>query len=176
MLDDLQQERFTRLWTDAQPAVAGYVHAIVRDAAAAKDLVQDTALALLRRFAKYDEQRAFLPWALGVAKYEILSHRRDAARDLVTCDDELLAAITCTWAEVEQTMTDETEALRACLEKLAPHSRQVVHLRYYDELDATQIAQRFESNAGSVRVLLQRVRDQLRECMERQLRMEGGMA
>jgi hypothetical protein len=37
-----------RLWTDAQPAVVNYLHALVRDPAAARDLVQETALVLFR--------------------------------------------------------------------------------------------------------------------------------
>lgn len=43
-----------RLWTDAQPAVVNYLHAMVRDPAMAKDLVQETAMVLFRRFGDYD--------------------------------------------------------------------------------------------------------------------------
>ncbi|MDP3229189.1 MAG: sigma-70 family RNA polymerase sigma factor [Acidovorax sp.] len=174
MLDDLQQKRFTRLWTDAQPAVAGYVHAIVRDPAAAKDLVQETALVLLRKFSEYDERRPFLPWALGVAKFQILGYRRDAARCLVTFDAELFEQFTESWGEVAPTISDQAAALQTCLDKLAQHARRVVQLRYFEALDSTQIAERLGSSAGAVRVLLQRVREQLRLCVERQLRMEGG--
>jgi hypothetical protein len=54
MLSEHEQERFLRLWAGAQPAVTAFVHAVVRDSAAAKDLVQETALGLFRRFADYD--------------------------------------------------------------------------------------------------------------------------
>jgi len=44
MLNEQAQERFMRLWADVQPAVANYIHAVLRDPVAAKDLVQETAL------------------------------------------------------------------------------------------------------------------------------------
>ena len=49
MLDERAQEKFMQLWTTAQPAVAGYVRSVVRDGAAAQDVLQDTALVLFRR-------------------------------------------------------------------------------------------------------------------------------
>ncbi len=176
MLTDEQQERFTRLWTEVQPSVSGYIHAVVRDAAVAKDIVQETALALLRKFAEWDTAREFLPWALGTAKYAILTHRRDAARCRVTFDDEVLHAITETWSIVAPEISDEQAALHSCLEKLAPHARDVVRLRYEESLDSPQIAQKLGSTAGAVRIALQRIREQLRACVQHQLTLEGGLS
>lgn len=176
MLTDEQQEHFTRLWTEVQPSVSGYIHAVVRDAAVAKDIVQETALALLRKFAEWDSSRAFLPWAMGTAKYAILAHRRDSARCRVMFDDEVLHAITETWSTVAPEISEEQAALHTCLEKLAPHARDVVRLRYDEALESPQIAQRLGSTAGAVRIALQRIREQLRTCVEHQLSLEGGVA
>ena len=57
MISEQEQERFMRLWTDAQPAVVNYLHAMVRDPAMAKDLVQETAMVLFRRFARHEKRR-----------------------------------------------------------------------------------------------------------------------
>ena len=78
MLSEHEQERFMHLWTGAQPAVAGYVRAVITDAAAAKDVLQATALVLFRRFGEYDGARPFVACTLGVAKFQVLGHRRDA--------------------------------------------------------------------------------------------------
>lgn len=174
MLTDEQQEQFTRLWTEVQPCVSAYVHAMMRDDAVAKDIVQDTALVLLRKFAAFDSQRGFLPWALGAAKFEIMGHRRDAGRCQVMFDDALLEKITATWIEVAPQTGDDEAALHLCLGKLARHARDIVQLRYFDSLDSNEIARRLGSTAGAVRIALQRIRVQLRECVERQLGLEGG--
>ena len=49
----------------------------------------------------------------------------------------------------------------------------MVRLRYYDELTAEEIARQIGGTGAAVRVTLQRIRQQLRECVERQLRAEG---
>ena len=107
MLDGREQERFLRLWADAQPAVAAFVHAVVRDPASAKDVLQETALTLFRRFGDYDGGRPFLAWALGVAKLQVLGFRRDEARSLVTFDSELFDRFTEAWDLPAGTLTAE---------------------------------------------------------------------
>ena len=78
MLKEQEQLRFMRLWTAAQPAVSGYVRSLVRDRAVADEVLQETSLVLFRRFEEYDEQRPFVAWALGIARFQVLSLNRDA--------------------------------------------------------------------------------------------------
>ena len=173
MIDDEQQVRFTQNWTKAQPDVAAYVRAVVRDADAAKDIVQETAIVLLRKFEQWDSNRPFLPWALGIAKYEILAHRRNSVRDRLVFDDALLDAVTESWSSVVAEIDEEQSALEECLEKLAPKAREIVRLRYYEELTAAQVANRMGSTAGAARISLMRIRQQLHECIQRRLKFAG---
>lgn len=167
MLDNEQQEAFTRLWTETQPTVSRYVCSVVRDDSTTKDIVQSAALVMLRKFPDYDAGKPFLPWALGVAKFQILGHQRDQARSLVRFDSDLLDDYTRTWAEVTPAISDESAALRNCLKKVSGRSRDVVRLRYYDELNSKEIASQLQLSAANVRVILQRVREQLRDCVQR---------
>ena len=176
MLSGSDQERFMRLWTSAQPAVANYVHALVRDRGAAQDVLQETALVIFRRFLEYDGQRPFLAWALGIARFQVMGLQRDAARSRVAFDDELLAQFTDTWAELAPAMSDRGAALQACLDRLAAHARRLVQLRYFKDLTAEQIATRVGGNGPAVRVTLQRIREQLRTCVDRQLEIQEGQS
>jgi RNA polymerase sigma-70 factor (ECF subfamily) len=176
MLNEQDQEQFTRLWTDAQSSVLQYIHSVVRDATAAKDLLQSTALVLLRKFDDYDREKPFLPWALGVAKFQILAHRRDHARSRITFDSDLLDRYTDTWAEVAPGLSDEADALQTCIKQLSGRPKDIVRLRYFEDLRSPEIAQRLKLSAGNVRVTLQRVREQLRKCVEQQLNTEGRLS
>jgi len=173
MLNEQKQLRFMRLWTAAQPAVSGYVHAMVRERSAADEVLQETSLVLFRRFAEYDEQRPFVAWALGIAKFQVLSLSRDAARNRVAFDSDLLARFTETWAELAPRASDRSLFLQECIQRLTARARQTVRLRYYDELTGEEIARQIGGTGAAVRVTLQRIRQQLRECVERQLRAEG---
>ncbi|MFZ9434590.1 MAG: sigma-70 family RNA polymerase sigma factor [Burkholderiaceae bacterium] len=176
MLSESDQERFMRLWTSAQPPVANYIHALVRDHGAAQDVLQETALVIFRRFAEYDGRRPFLAWALGIARFQIMGQQRDAVRSRVIFDDDLLAQFTDTWAELAPAASDRGAALQGCIGRLATHARRLVQLRYFEDLTAEQIAQRLGGNGPAVRVTLQRIREQLRVCVERQLHLDQEMS
>ncbi len=172
MLNEQEQERFMRLWAESQQAVVNYIHATVRDGGAAKDLTQETALVLFRRFGEYDGNRPFLAWALGVAQFQVLGFHRDASRSLICFDTELFDRFTELWAETAAAASEQSAALEVCLERLPARPRQMVRLRYFEELNSEEIAQRLGSKSAAVRVTLQRIREQLRACVEQQLRKE----
>ncbi len=162
-----------RLWTAAQPAVSGFVRAMVRDRSVADEVLQETSLVLFRRFDEYDETRPFVAWALGIAKFQILGLNRDSARSRVAFDTDLLARFTETWGELAPGASDRSLFLQECIQRLAARARRMVRLRYYDEQTAEEIARQIGGTGAAVRVTLQRIRQQLRECVERQLRAEG---
>ena len=82
-------ERFTLLWTAAQPIVGSYIGSLVPDFQEAEDLLQEVALVLLRKFPEYDDRRPFVAWALGVARFEVLHARRSHARSFVAAQSDL---------------------------------------------------------------------------------------
>ncbi len=174
MFSEEDQETFTRLWTAAQPTVSHYLLSLVRDSTTVKDLLQSTALVLLRKFDDYDRAQPFLPWAMGVAKFELLGHRRDEARSRVMFDSDLLDAYTEKWSELAPQHSDESAALQTCLAKLPKRLSKVIRLRYFEGHHSGEIAEALGLTAGNVRVTLQRSREQLRQCVERELRLEGG--
>ena len=173
MLKDAQHTRFTEFWTDAQPAVLAYVRAVVRDAHAARDIVQNTAVVLMRKFEQWDASRPFLPWALGFAKFEVLAYQRDSGRCRLVFDEALLDAMTQSWPGIIDEVDRERSALRECLGTLAPKAREIVRLRYFDELDVSEVAERTSSTAGAARVALLRIRRQLQECVNHRLNKTG---
>jgi RNA polymerase sigma-70 factor, ECF subfamily len=175
MLNEHDQERFMRLWTDSQPAVGNYVQALLRDSDKARDVLQNTALVLFRRFAEYDGTRPFVAWALGIARFQVMGMHRDAARSLVVFDDQVLEKFTKAWAEMAPAMSDRSAALESCIARLAAHARRLVQLRYFEELNAEQIAQRLGGSSAAVRVALQRIREQLRVCINQQAQQEGDL-
>lgn len=174
MLSENDQARFMRLWTIAQPMVANYVHALIRDHGAAQDVLQETALVIFRRFAEYDDSRPFVGWALGIAKFQVLGQWRDALRCPVVFDDEVLSGFTETCAAMAPAESENSEVVRQCLGKLASHARRLVQMRYFDDLNASEIAERLGMASAAVRVALQRIREQLRNCVEQQLQLEKG--
>ncbi len=129
-------------------------------------------MTLLRKFADYDSSKAFLPWAMGVAKFAILGSRRDSARSRLVFDEALLERISSSFLEIAPTLREEESHLDHCLTKLAPEARRMVRLRYYDLLDSREIARVLDKSEVAIRVGLLRIREQLRKCIESQIQLE----
>jgi RNA polymerase sigma-70 factor (ECF subfamily) len=172
-MHDDDQERFTRLWTQAQPAIAGYVGALAPDAHAADDLLQDIAVALLRKFPDYDPQRPFIAWAMGIAKVQLLTLRRDRARAALRFRPETIESLAEIWQELMPEVDERRLALGECLKRVTGRGRELLTLRYEQALEPQEIAARLGLAAGAVRVALARVRTALHECIDRRLNEAG---
>lgn len=168
-MSDPLQEQFTRLWTQAHPAIAGYISAVVTDAHAADDVLQEVALTLLRKFADYDPERPFVAWAMGVAKMAILSERRDHARAVSRFRPATIESLEQVWQEVLPTADARRGALTECLRSVGGRNRELVVLRYEEAIEPQEIASRLGMTAVAVRVALSRIRTALQTCIEKRL-------
>lgn len=163
-------EQFMRLWTKAEPMVAAYVHSVIRDFHVGQDVLQETAVALLRKFGEYDAARPFGAWAMGVARVAILAARRDRARDFLTFRPDLMETVAAAYEELTGELEVRRAALARCVEGVKKErTRQVLRLRYVEAMSPGRIAERLGMQAGAIRALLSRVRADLRECVGREL-------
>lgn len=172
-MTDLSRRAFAH-WTQAQPAVSAFVHALVKDRAERDDVLQEVALAVHDSFATYDTARPFLSWALGVARKTIADHRARRARGPALLGAEAEAVLAAAIADVAETERAKLAHLAACIEKLEGRAREVCALRYEHDLKPARIAERLGLRANTTAKILQRVREQLRDCIEARLRAEGG--
>ena len=169
----ISQEQFIRLWTEARPAVAAFLHALIPDHHTAEDLLQEVAVVLLRKLADYDPARPFLAWALGVARFELLEHRRHLARSPICVDSDLVGRLADTWAERQPDLEARRAALRDCLRTVGGKTAAMLRLRYEEQLGFDAVAERLGIAAGGVRMALSRARDTLRNCVRDRL-LTGG--
>jgi RNA polymerase sigma-70 factor (ECF subfamily) len=153
--------------------VSAYVFASVSGFHDAEDVVQQIAQELARRFEQYDPDRPFVAWALWIAKSRVIDFYRRSKRDHLVFPDGLLDQLGQAIAERCAERHERREALEQCLEHLPERSRQLLDLRYLEDMPANQIATVTDSTAGSVRVLLTRVRGALAECIHRRLAVEA---
>lgn len=171
---DERSRQATRLWTSAQPAVSAFLTSAVRDFSVRQDLLQDVAVAVIESFDRYDPSRPFAAWAIGIAQNHVRTHLRRIRRDRHVFDDDTVAALAVTFASPELSAPEPLEHLRDCLEKLPPKSRELCDLRYVEDLKPAAIAEVNGMTPNSVAKALQRIREQLRECLERSQSLHRG--
>lgn len=161
---------FLELLTRHERALALYVHGLVPRDAAAEDILQQTKLLLWKHFEDFQAGTHFLAWARKIAFHQILTHRRQKKREYLPLDEAALEALGAAVSDLaEEEISPRQEALRHCLARLPGEHRQLVHLRYFDELEIDQIAERISRTEGAVYRALSRIRMTLLECVHRQL-------
>jgi len=164
-----RNEQFALLWTAAQPTVAGYIHAALGDYHQAQDVLQQTAVALVRKFDQYDPDRPFAAWAIGVARLELLAHRRQFATDRHQFSEKLIDQLADGYASMTPQLNQMDTALSQCIDEMQGQSRRALELRYRQNLKPAEVAAQLGMQPGSVRVMLHRIRAALRQCIERRL-------
>lgn len=146
----------------------------LRDAERAKELAQETFIRIYVARNRFDVTRAFRPWMLCIARnlclndikrkktvnMESLEEYASDAREL----SGTVAMAQTTGGALEQLAADDRRAaLARILDGLDEESRELIRLRFYEELPARDIAEVLGSSEGAIRTRLHRVLKRLRE-------------
>ena len=82
-------DRFLRLFLEHEESLRVFVSSLLFDEEEEREVMQDVAVVLWRKFDGEMDSLAFRRWAFGVARMEVLSFRRDRARDRHSFGDEV---------------------------------------------------------------------------------------
>lgn len=171
-----QDERFMRLFVEHERDLLRYVLAVVPNLSDARDVVQETAVALWRKMADYDSARPFLPWACRFASIEIRRFLRKAEQQRRVLEDDVVEALLARQEQLTPELTARRAHLRECLEALPAEQRGFVRGYYWDEQDVESLARQSGRTVEAVYKALQRIRQALSDCMNRKARTEGASA
>jgi RNA polymerase sigma-70 factor (ECF subfamily) len=171
MADPERMKRLEALVRAHQARLRAYVYSRLGDTGAADDIVQEAFLDALDRLDQYDPSRPALPWLLGFARNELREHLRVVERHTSAVRLEALASARLLdrdeTADPDGLLSERLDALRACIRRLPPKSRDLVRMLYAEQMSCEQVAGRWRTGSGAVRVAIHRVRRALRECVER---------
>jgi len=141
---------------------------IVRDTAAAEDLVQETFLRVWNRVHAFDVLRGSVgPWLLAVARNRAIDYLRSAAgreRNAFELEDTVHPALYCNM-EPDILHADKTRRVRAAMEKLSPNQKTVMELAYFEGLSHSEMAERIGQPLGTVKTWVRTALKNLRDAL-----------
>ena len=152
-----------------------YLLRLVREPAAAEDLFQQTWLRVAQNIRQYDARRNFEAWLFRVARNLAIDHLRRHRHE--SLDEPLPSGAT----PGEQLRAAEPGALQAlvagertrrvaqALERLPVIHREVLTLRFEEEMKLEEIAAVLETPLSTVKSRLRRALDALRDRLLAQL-------
>ncbi len=166
----MASEQFIEQYTASQPQLLGYVMAAIGNLPDSQDVLQKANLTMWRKAETFDSSRAFMPWAIGFLRTQILSYYRDRKRERLLFDDDVVEKIQAIAETNIDRIADRDRALGQCLTKLKDDHRAVLALRYANRKSMEQIAEICGRSVDGVKSLLKRLRDVLTDCLEKELR------
>jgi RNA polymerase sigma-70 factor (ECF subfamily) len=165
-------ESFLRLYVESEESLRGFVRSLLPTLEDAREVMQNTAAVLWKKYDQLDDPKNFRRWAFGVARFEVLSYRRDKARDRLIFGEELINQLALVSEKVALDSDREINALKSCLTKLPPKHSALVREVYDKDLKIKQIAEREGRTPMSVYKVLHRARMVLADCVKETLDKE----
>ncbi|QDU38640.1 RNA polymerase sigma factor SigL [Maioricimonas rarisocia] len=168
-------ERFVSLFARHERAIRAYVRALLPSWQDVDDVMQEVGLACWRKFEQFDDAApdSFVRWASVVARFEVLRHRRNCARDrLVLAEDVVELLATDAEARLDRAEAERT-ALERCLQKLQDAERRLLLSVHTPGDSVARIAADLGLNARRLYSKVNLLRDRIGDCVRQRLSAEA---
>jgi RNA polymerase sigma-70 factor (ECF subfamily) len=160
---------FIEALTRHQPALEAFCYANIGRRGEVREVLQAVVVRLWEKSADWDPNTNFLPWAFAVARFTLLAHFRDQARDRLVFDEDVVLAMADETEQAAGQFEVRREALGSCLEKLDQDQRSLLHEFYIAGQSLRELAGAMSRSESALKMTLLRLRSRLRTCIDRQL-------
>lgn len=168
-LESDRGKHFMMLYMSVQRRLYGYVMSSIPNPSDADDIVQETVSIMWSEFDKFQPGTNFAAWALCIARYQILTYRKQITKKKRVFSEQAVEAI----QEVAETTSnleqERQKALQLCLDKLGEKERKILSFRY--EIGATlrTVSERLNINNNTLYNVLGRIHITLLNCVRKNM-------
>ena len=164
-----------RRFVESEPEILRYILATIPSLPDARDILQNTAVALWKKMGDYDPEVPFTPWACRFASLEIRAFLRKEKRHRRWLDEDVANQLQLHQLQQQAAKQpgDMLNRLRDCLRRLPDLQRRILTQYYFEEEGVEGIAATTNRSVEAIYKVLQRSRVALHHCL--QLRMKEGL-
>jgi RNA polymerase sigma-70 factor (ECF subfamily) len=164
---------FERILRETQSVIRAYIAGMGVPLDTIDDLAQEVYLEFYKGAERRPPEVEPIRWLKGIAKNLCLNYFRKSKRKA----EQHLEAVAVLLERLDDPLDPVRDAgsLDQCLGQLPPRSRELITLRYQENLESAAIGRRLKLSPEAVRITLLRIRTVLRECLGRQLAREGSL-
>lgn len=166
-------EEFVAVLGQHHAAILGYVIALVAKPADAEDIMQETCIALWRKFSEYDANRGFRPWAKKIAFIEVLRYRQQTSRSRLWFNESVLEMLSQDLIEPKEETDLRLGALAECMGRISESDRHVIQSRYHRGQSVRDISLVLDRPESTVYKRLQKIRSALADCIRSRMALES---
>ncbi|QNN22719.1 sigma-70 family RNA polymerase sigma factor [Planctomycetales bacterium ZRK34] len=161
------------LWRQRIGLVA-FIEVIVHDEHLAEDVFQEISVAALQKRSQINDAAHLKHWLLQAARFYGVAALRKTSRQRVIFNDQLLDRIEAAWTQHDAgVISDQSAALKTCLERLSPYARRIIELRYGQGITGQDLARALGRKVDTIYKALTRTHQTLADCIRAALAAES---
>jgi RNA polymerase sigma-70 factor, ECF subfamily len=161
------EQALAEIYDTLSPAIYAYAMRLLGDADLAEECIADTFSRFLNALHAGGGPQEYLKAYLYRVAHNWITDRFRNARSETSLDQEMeLPAGEMDEPHINVTDKQDRQELRAALALLTPEQRQVITLKYLENLDNAEIAQAIQKPIGAVKSLQHRALATLRRILE----------
>lgn len=169
-LNDGDQKAYAELMKYYHESIYFMMLKMTKDPTDAEDLTIEAFGKAFRYLPQYTPDFAFSTWLFKIASNNCIDYIRKKRLTVTSIDrtaddyeESFAHNIPCKHPDPEDTviLKQKYKALREIVEKLKPHYKKLIELRYYKEYSYEEISEELKLPLGTVKVQLFRARDLL---------------
>lgn len=149
-----------------QPRLARLAWRLTAEREAAREIVQDSWLAIVRGLRRLDDPARFRTWAYRIVTNKCADWTRRRVVQRGVTKDLRDAAASANRSSATNS-ADEVDRIRGALAKLPDEQRAILSLHYLDEMGVREIARVLGVPEGTVKSRLYHARNGLKQALER---------
>ncbi len=158
-------QAMTELIQRYERPVRYFIRQLVENADVVEELFQDTWLTVIRRIHTLTQPEKFTVWLYRVARNRVYGEYRRRRQTVEL--SEMMEAPDNPQEEVMQ--FEDAAKLHRCLGKLKPAQKEVLLLRFLEDMSYEEMAEVLECPVGTVRSRLHHAKQALKEKLEKRL-------
>lgn len=159
---------YLQLLTANQSRIMGFIRVMVPNHSVADDILQETTLLMWEKFENFQDGTNFSAWGISIARNKILQHYRKEKRQPLMFDDAALQNL-ADQSSVFNFGDDRIDILKECTNKLPLEDRKLLELRYLDNINIKQIAQKINRSTSVLYRKMAKIHRLLLICINREL-------
>ena len=150
-----------------QPRLGRLAWRLTGEREAARDIVQEAWLAIVRGLSRLDDPARFRSWAYRIVRNKCTDWTRRRVVHRAAAKDLQEAATTCDPRTPPTDSVSDVARLREALSELPAEQRAILSLHYLDGMPVAEIARVLDVPTGTVKSRLYYARDRLKRTLER---------
>lgn len=158
-------DAFELLLERHRTALARTAYLVTRDGDASQDVMQEALLQVWRDLPSYRPFGSFRAWMLKITLNKARKHYRKRRVQTVPLETAVEVPGVAEGLEEKAARGEQTERIRQALELLSTDHREVLILRYYNELTVPEIARVLGRREGTVKSRLSRALGRLEQVL-----------